>query len=241
MGKFTDWVRVNKYVVRYRQDYEYRTVVKTVLSSAATAAVGTFELLVALFAGGNTTWLFTLAAYYYALAFARLAVLLSHRIGLRRGESGRARKLRDAGNYLFGGALLVLITLTYSGIIVLVTAGKFHYTYRGNFIYLMAFYAFWKMISAIVNVVRYKKYGDYTVQTMRNFNLADGIVSIVALQSAMLFAFSSAEEAVFAYTMNAAIGGVLGAVLLLLGAHMIIRGHRLITELRTKEEEEPQP
>ena len=34
---------------------------------------------------------------------------------------------------------------------------------------------------------------------------------------------------------------VLGAVLLLLGAHMIIRGHRLITELRTKEEEEPQP
>lgn len=224
-------LRQSRFAVRYRNDFEYRTVVRTVLSSCSTAAIGTFNLLIALFAGGDPVWLLTLSAYYYALASARIAVLLSHRAGLSRGESASKKQLRDARNYLGGGAWLVLLTLCYSGIIVLVTLRGFHTQYEGNLIYLMALYAFWKVISATVNVVKYKKYGDYTVQTMRNLNLADGIVSIVTLQTALLAAFSAENDAAFAYTMNAAVGGVAGLILLALGSYMIVKGSRLIRDL----------
>ena len=88
------------------------------------------------------------------------------------------------------------------------------------------------MISSAVKVVKYKKYHDLTVQTFRNINLADGIVSIIALQSALLFTFSTAEETIFANTMNAVIGGIAGMLLLALGSYMIVRGHRRLRDLR---------
>ena len=217
----------SNFVARYRRDYEFRTVVKTRFSAVATYSVATYQLFVAFFTGGNATWLFTLAVYYYGLAFARVAALVSRRTGLRRGG--------DARTYLFGGALLVFLTLAYSGIIVLVTVKNFHYNYRGNFIYAMAFYAFWKVISSAVNAVKYKKFGDYTVQTMRNIDVADGVVSIVALQSALLYVFSSEEELLFARTMNVCVGGVAGALILALGSYMIVKGARLCGCLRNGE------
>ncbi len=236
----TEWFKRNKYIERYRRDYEFKTVVNALFSSLATAAAGTFHLLIALFAGGNPIWLFTLSAYYYALAAARVAVLLSHRIGLRRKENEEKRFVRDARNYLSGGALLVFLTIVYSGIAVLVAVKNFHYEYRGNLIYAMAFYCFWKIISSIVNAVKRRKLGDYTVQTLCNINVADGIVSVVALQSAMLFTFSSAEESLFAYTMNAAVGGVAGALILALGSYMIVKGTELLKRGSSRTEpEEP--
>lgn len=234
--KLVERIKQNKYVVRYREDYEFKTVVKTIFSSAVTVAVGTYNLVVALFAGTGGIWLLTLAVYYYALALTRIAVLLSHKHGLKRGEAEQTHQMRDACNYLGGGALLVLLTLTYSGIIVLVTVGNFHYHYRGNMIYVMALYAFYKVISSVVYAVKYRKYHDYTMQTFRNINLADGIVSIIALQSALLFAFSAEGEEMFASTMNAVFGGIAGALILALGSYMIVRGCRRIRTLKGQDE-----
>lgn len=229
-------IKQNKYVVRYRRDYEFRTVVRAAFSSFLTVAVGTVNLLIALFSGGNPTFLYTLAAYHYALALARLAVLASHRYGVWRKEPSEKRQLRDAVNYLAGGALLVLLTLIYSGIILLVTLGRYYFEYNGAFVYFMALYAFWKVIASLVNVVRYKKYKDFTVQTLRNIDLADGVVSVIALQSAILHSVSAADGTL-AYALNAAVGGVAGIVLLALGSYMIVRGYHRFLEVKTGDDE----
>lgn len=226
----------NKYVVRYRTDYEYRTILTTVLSSVTTSAVATYHLALALLTVSSGVWFYTIAAYYYSLALIRLLVLASHRFGIWRREDKLTRQRRDARNYLAGGALLVPLTLTYSGIVVLVAVKNFHFDYRGHMIYVMALYAFYKIVSSVVKVIKYKKYRDFTIQTFRNINLADGIVSVIALQSALLFTFSSAEDAAFAYYMNAAIGGVAGLLLLMLGSYMIVRGYHRIQELKERQE-----
>lgn len=217
-------LRDNALWKKYRGDYEFRTILTSIFSSATSAAVGGYHLFVALIARGNTTWLFTLSAYYFTLSAARIIVLLSHRMGVRKGEQFHARQKRNACNYLFGGVLLILLDITFSGIIALVTLKDFHYVYRGNMIYVMSFYAFYKVISALVKAFRSKKYNDLTVQTFRNINLADGIVSLVALQSALLFHFSSSEEGNFIRLMNAATGGAASLVLFALGWLMFIRG-----------------
>ena len=89
-------LKTNKYVVRYRTDYEYRTVVATLLSSVATAAFATYNLLLGLVGGVGGVWIYTLATYYYVLALARLLVLASHRFGLLRRETPLSRQKRDA-------------------------------------------------------------------------------------------------------------------------------------------------
>lgn len=221
---------------RFREDYEFRTLTTTLFSSCITAGIATYHLIVGLL-GGNMVWLFTLSFYYYALAVARIAVLISHRIGVQRGEEGEADERRGAYNYLGGGALLVLLTLAYSGVIVLVTVRGFHFNYRGNLVYVMALYAFYKIIAAIVNAVRYKKYGDFTVQTLRNYNVADGIFSIVALQSSLLSTFTGEEHALFAGTMNVVIGGIAGFAILALGTYMIVRGNHRILQIKKGKEE----
>ena len=236
--KFTDKIKNLPAVKRYRQDFSFRTVVNALFSSAASALVGAYNLAVAVFAGVNGVWLYTLAAYYFALAFARIALLISNRAGKKRGEDENRSKLRGARNFLGGGALIILLTRTYSGIIVLVTAKGYHYDYRGNMMYVMAAYAFYKIISSIVVVAKHKNSDDFTVRTLRLFNVADGIVSIIALQSAMLYAFS--EDGGFAGAMNAAIGGVAGAILLALGTYMIISGFKKIAEIKADKNSPPQ-
>lgn len=225
------------YIRRFRQDREFRTVLTALGSSCVTAVIGTFQLLLALFSGGNATWPYTLSAYYYALAVTRVVLLLSRRVGICKRETPREKEKRDAANYLAGGALLVFVTLCYSGIIILVTVKGYHYEYRGYLIYAMALYAFYKVISAAVKATKYQKFHDDTLQAVRNVNLADGAVSIVSLQSAMLFAFS--EGGLFARTMNAVIGGFAGIAILALGTRMIVRGARKLSCYGDPRREDP--
>lgn len=217
-------------IKRYKEDYEFRTILTSLFSSCASAAVGGYHLFFALIAAGNTTWLITLSAYYFVLAGGRIFVLLSHRVGFKRGERYPLKQRRGALNYLSGGLLLIFLDITFLGIVFLVTIKDFHYTYEGNMIYFMSFYAFFKVISALVKVFRYKKYNDLTVQTFRNINLADGVVSLVALQSALLYIFSP-DERIFSERMNAFVGGAAGVFLLLLGFVMLIKGLRALKKL----------
>ena len=81
-------------------------------------------------------------------------------------------------------------------------------------------------------MIKYRKYRDFTMQTFRNINLADGIVSVIALQSALLFTFTSAESGTFAKAMNATVGGFAGLLILMLGSYMIVRGYHRLSELK---------
>lgn len=217
---------------RYRRDYEYRTVLSALVASLASAAAGSYHLFLALSAEQGV-WGYTLAGYYFTLAFSRVALLLLHRAGIARREDEERRARRDAVNYLLGGILLVLLSLAYSGVIVLVSVKQYHFEYRGNMVYAMAAYAFYKIIASVVNGIKYRKYNDLTVLTFRNINIADGVVSIIALQSALLYAFS-AESASFASSMNSWIGGAAGAVILSLGLCMAIRGISVLRGRREK-------
>ncbi len=215
---------------RFRHDYEYRTVVSTLFSSAVTAAIGAYNSVLAAFAEGmGAVWFATLSGYYFFLAAARTAVLISHRIGLKRGENESLRERRNAKNYLACGGLLVPMTLAFAGVTILTVSRGFHQVYYGHLIFAAAFYAFYKIITAILNTVKAAKGESLTVQALRSICIADALVSVVSLQSAMLAAFP-AGEGINVGIFNAATGGTACALILFLGAFMIIRGARRLKE-----------
>ena len=191
---------------RLKGDYEYRTAVSALCSSAFTAAVGVYYLLLALL-GGSTVWCATLAAYFFALALARVAVLVSHRYALSHEEEESRRARREAATYLGCGALLELAA---------------------------AFYAFFKAGMAVYNLVRAGKRDTLTVRALRSVNIADALVSMLSLQAALLAAFSTGADTFDPNVFNAITGGIVGAIVLAIGAYMIVRGARLMGRKTTE-------
>lgn len=212
-------------LLRLREDYEFRTLVTTVIAAALSAAIGVYYTVLA--AIGDALWCGTLAGYYFALAADRTAILISQRCGKAAKENDIRAKKRAAAEYLSCGALLVFLTFIFSGVILLTVLYGYHVEYAGHLIFAAAFYAFFKIISAIYNFAKRRDAG-MTSKALRAINAADALVSIVSLQAAMLSAFSTAETAIDVNVFNAATGGVAGVLILALGAFMIVRGARAL-------------
>ncbi len=235
MGRIARF-KENGLIVRYRKDFEFRTLVNTLVSSAVTLFIAVYHLAVAIFVASYASiWNGTLAGYYFALVLARITVLFSHGVGLHRREDAEQTALRNARNLLFCGALLVPLAFAFSGVLVLIVVQGFHTNYMGHLIFAAALYAFLKVTFAIKNMVKAGRRENLTVRALRYVNIADALVSVVSLQAAMLAAFSVAEEAFDPNLFNAVTGGIVGVLILALGSYMIIRGYRGLHDLKDRE------
>lgn len=214
-------------VQRMKEDDVYRALVFAVGGCLVSVAMAGYYFT--LFGLTFAVWYGTLAGYYLVLALARGVLLLSRRHGLRRGESGERLRLRDARGYLTSGALLVLLSLTFSGVLVLTVVQNAHFEYAGVTIYVAALYAFLKIGFAIGSLVRARKGNDFTVKALRSIGISDALVSIVSLQAAMLQTFTG-EDPIDPFLMNAVTGGIAGVAILALGSFMIVRGYRRCLE-----------
>ena len=144
------------------------------------------------------------------------------------------RARREAATYLGCGALLELATLTLSGVIVLIVVKGAHAVYPGHLIFAAAFYAFFKAGMAVYNLVRAGKRDTLTVRALRSVNIADALVSMLSLQAALLAAFSTGADTFDPNVFNAITGGIVGAIVLAIGAYMIVRGARLMGRKTTE-------
>ena len=208
-------------------DYELRTIVTACVSFAVTIGFALFEGTFAILS--RSIWYATLAIYYATLAFLRGGLLLSARYGTKKGEPAEKLEKRAARSHVVSGAFLVVLTFALSGIIVLVVTQDYSFEYAGVMIYAAAFYAFAKIILAIVNFVKAGRNCNLTMQAIRNVNVADALVSILALQVAMLQTFSEGGTELSPPVFNAITGGVIGVLVIALGSYMIIRGVRAYT------------
>ena len=91
-------------------------------------------------------------------------------------------------------------------------------------IYVAATYTFIKVTTSIVNFFKAKKQTDYTVEALRNVNVADAAVSVLALQTAMFHSFGG--EGISTGVANALTGAAVCIVVFLLGVFMIVKGNK---------------
>ena len=232
-------IKENGMITKYRKDFEFRTLVNTLVSSAVTLLIAGYHFVIALFVASYASiWHGTLAGYYFALDLARVFVLSSHGVGLHRREDAEQTALRNAKNFLFCGALLVPLAFAFSGVLVLIVVRGFHTNYMGHLIFAAALYAVLKVTFAIKNMVKAGRRENLTVRALRYVNIADALVSIVSLQAAMLAAFSTASDAFDPNLFNTVTGGIVGVLILALGTYMILRGYRGLHDLKSESGEE---
>ena len=105
-------------------------------------------------------------------------------------------------------------------------------------IFAYAAYAFYKITMSIVSFIRAHRQTDLTVRAIRNINLVDALVSILALQTAMLTTFG--DGTINISLMNTMTGSVVGVASVAIGIYMIVSANKKIKELRKEKKNNEQ-
>ena len=145
-------------------------------------------------------------------------------------EKNRRSALR---RYRFCGIILLLMNQALAVIVLLIVQQNRRYEYPGTLIYLMAAYAFYSIIIATKNFIKYRKHHSPILAAAKAINIAAALVSILSLETAMLARFGSPKDAAFQQQMVAATGGFICVVILGMAVSMIVRSSKEIKNSRS--------
>ena len=134
---------------------------------------------------------------------------------------------------VFGVIGTLILNVALSAAIAQMIFSKAHFTYIGWTIFAFAAYAFYKITMSIIALVKAHKQTDLTVTAIRNINLVDALVSILALQTALLDMFGDGTLDIS--LMNTMTGLVVSVASVTIGIYMIISANKKIKNLRKEQ------
>ena len=202
------------FINRYLKEETFRA--KTALYQGF--AVNLFYAGVKLFSGISfqSWWFVTLAVYYILIALMRFSLL--HYV-----QKNARNKSLEWRRYRLCGIILLFMNIALAGIVILVVHQNSGFEYPGMLIYLMAMYAFYAVITAVWNVIKFRKYKNPVLSAAKVINLTAAMVSTLSLETAMLTQFGAADDAAFGKNMTALTGAVVSAIVLGMAVYMIAR------------------
>lgn len=174
----------------------------------------------------KSAWFISLALYYFVLAWMRLSLIRPFSV-----KEGEIRKKAELKRYRICGASLLAINIALSGIVVLAVKKENGFTYPGYMIYVMAMYAFYSVITAVINLVKYRKYGSPVLSAAKVISLTTAMVSMFSLESAMLAQFADASQTAFKKIMTECTGGVICVIVIGMAVYMIFRSTKEIRKI----------
>lgn len=213
--------KVAKLHQRCKEDLDFKIKVGVSIGLAINSFYVIFRLVMAIMY--SSIWFLTLVFYYLLLGFLRGYLLYS----LCRKDRNRTTECRC---YSFIAWMMLLLNCTLSGIVILTIKTNSGFSYPGYIIYVSAAYAFYAIISSIINVFKFKKIGNPILSSAKVLNLVAGMVSILALQTAMIARFGGNDES-FRIMMNSLIGGIICATVIIVSIYMIIHSRRFKIEV----------
>ena len=227
--KFESWANKYELTREMVNNYGVRTVVFALGSFIISLAYGAYNITLS--ALNSSLWYGVLAAYYILLAVMRGAVLVHHRKKRKAQKVGKLvenERIKQIKKYRNCGIILVFIMLAVSLAVMEMISEDKTFEHAGIMIYASATYTFYKITVAIINIVKAKKQTDLTVQAIRNINMADALVSMLALQTSLLHAFSdeNGKDIGFDKTLNGVTGFVVCALVFALGIYMIVNSQK---------------
>ncbi len=168
----------------------------------------------------SSPWLMALAGYYLALCVTRALVLRSARAAA--GQHSPEACLRAGWkSYRLCGVLLLTVSLSLLGVAVLIVREGNGFRYEGYWIFAVALYDFYCLISALVFLIRFHRRRSPAILAVKQVSFAALLVSMLSLQTAMLAAFDASSPEVRS-RMNLITAGAVCLLLAVLGLAMVL-------------------
>lgn len=220
-GLLLKWAQKYKFTRELFQNYSFRTIIFAAIAFLINIGYAVFNAVIGII--NLSVWYGALAAYYIVLSLMRGVILLYRRKrDAYEKKDGNRIVLRDIKKYRNCGILLILLPLCLSFAILDAVQSHSSFSHPGLMIYVAATYTTYKVTMAIYNSVKTRKVEDMTLKVVRDINLADALVSILALQMAMLREFSPDLNVDF---VNCLTGGAVCALTIALGIYMVAYGN----------------
>lgn len=116
------------------------------------------------------------------------------------------------------------------GMIVLMVRTDSGFTYPGYIIYLSALYTFYALVTAVINLVKFRRLGSPILSAAKVLNFVAAMMSILGLQTAMISRFSENGEG-YRKMMNAITGAFVYGIVILIAVYMLLHGRKLRREV----------
>lgn len=213
-GAFMRKLRTCKAIDSYVTDARYRGIaglyLGTVTSLAYAAFIGVAGVMY------SSVWFISLSVYYLMLGCMRAYLAFTSRRGVASNAMVKYGRIAWA---------LFLINIPMGGMMILMVLTNAGFAYPDMVIYLVALYTFYSITASIVDVVRFRKSPDMILRASKILNFVSAMMSVLALQTAMIALFSTEGEQ-WRQMMNAITGACIYAIVFLLGVSMLVRGRR---------------
>ena len=197
----------NKYARRWQDDTRLRVNVSLYGSLAWNALYGILQLWLGFY--HHTFWFYSLGAYYICLGGLRF-FLVRHTRKYAPGE----RMQTELKKYRACGIVLLVMNLALALIIFFMVYWNRTFEHHMITAIAMAAYTFTALTTAIINVIKYRKYNSPVYSASKAISLAAALVSMLTLESTMLTTFSEGTmTAMEQKIMLGATGGVISALI----------------------------
>lgn len=227
---FKTFKNENKYMRRWQDDTRLRVNVSLYGSLGWNALYGIFQLWLGFY--HRTFWFCSLGGYYICLAVMRF-FLVRHTTKYAPGE----RMVAELKKYRACGIVFLLMNLALALIIFFMV--YFNRTFEHHMItaIAMAAYTFTSLTTAIINVIKFKKYNSPVFSASKAISLAAALVSVLTLESTMLTTFSDGSMTAAAQKwMLGATGGAISILIVATAIYMIVVGTKKLKQLKIEVE-----
>lgn len=177
----------------------------------------------------RSVWCAYLAIYYILLAGMRLMVLRKADKDLKTGEELKI--------YRNCGIMLLITNQILTAISIAVVTSGSGFSYRGNMIYAAALFAFYNIITAATNVFKFRKYNRPSLSAAKIINFTAAVVSMFALESAMLSRFSTEADKEFSRIMTSVSATAVCTGVLVMAIYMVARSTALLKNTKETDTE----
>ena len=215
----------NRYANRYLTDPAFKNHVSLYISLGINLL---FAAVNAVSAAVYSTASFVIFAVYYAIMAVMRFLLLRY---VNRNSIGQSRvgELRRSRLCAY---ILMLVNLILTGaVLMMVTFGR-GFSYRGILIYVMALYTFYITISAVIDLLRYRKLGSPVMSVSKIITFAQALVSMLFLETAMFAQFGEAMAPENQRLMIMLTGGGIAVTVVVMAVWVIVRNTKEIRKMK---------
>lgn len=152
----------------------------------------------------RSLWQGSIGIYYLLLCFSRYLLLREYR--RLRQMPACVRCIREVRIYRLTGAMLLMLQAAQLSLLIQMLVQNRSYAYSGFLLFLLSVYTAYRLIAALIRNLRLRRAHSPLLLATRSINLAVALLSLLALQTAVLSRFSA--DAATARIANGITGGL---------------------------------
>lgn len=199
-----DMLRAFDFTRKFLDEYSFRAIIVATVSLFVNIAYTVFNAVLAIIT--SSLWFGAISMYNAILIILRSDTILS-------------RHKSPQKSFLRASILVIFLSVFLSLAVWQMVANDLSFNYPSLTIYAFAAYAFYKITTSIINLIKSRDQ-SLTVKATKNIGFADALVSILSLQTALLYTFS--DETINTGAFNAITGALVCALTLAIGVTMLI-------------------